>query len=155
VDRLEKLFEDYEVGEERRTNGRTITEADVVFHAYHTGDYYPHHMDAEWAKATEFGQRVAHGTLVFAVAIGMTATGEVNMAAFSYGYDHLRFVRPVFIGDTIRVTVRVSEKRPHPRRGDHGIVVEACEVRNQRDETVLVCEHLLMARRRSAPAAQS
>jgi acyl dehydratase len=145
---MDKFFEDYQVGEERTTGGRTITETDIVFHAYHTGDYYPHHMDAEWSKGTEFGQRVAHGTLVFAVAIGMTATGEVNDQAFSYGYDHLRFVRPVFIGDTIRVVVRVADKRAHPRRADHGIVVEACEVRNQRGETVLVCEHLLMARRR-------
>lgn len=150
---MERFFEDFQVGEERRTGGRTITEADIVFHAYHTGDYYPHHMDAEWSRQTEFGQRVAHGTLVFAVAIGMTATGEVNTAAFSYGYDRLRFVRPVFIGDTIGVRVRVTDKREHQRRADHGIVVEACEVTNQRGETVLACEHLLMARRRPAAAA--
>lgn len=152
---MEKYFEDYRLGEERLTMGRTITESDIVFHAYHTGDYYPHHMDAEWCKGTEFGQRVAHGTLVFSVAIGMTATTGVNMAAFSYGYDRLRFVRPVFIGDTIRVRVRVADKRPHAKRADHGMVVEACDVRNQRDETVLVCEHLLMARRREpVPASE-
>jgi acyl dehydratase len=150
-----KYFEDYRVGERRQTSGRTITEADVVFHAYHTGDYYPHHMDAEWARTTEFGQRVAHGTLVFSVAIGMTATADINEAAFSYGYDHLRFVRPVAIGDTIRVGVEITAKRDHPRRADHGIVVESCVVHNQRGETVLVCDHLLMVRRRGAVSLDS
>lgn len=149
---MQKYYEDYELGDVRTTLGRTITETDVVFHAYHTGDYYPHHMDQEWARTTEFGQRVAHGTLVFSVGIGMTATGEVNSEAFSYGYDRLRFIRPVFIGDTIHVRVTVKDKRPYDKRPDHGMVVEACEVLNQRDQVVLACEHLLLARRREVPA---
>ena len=89
-------FEEYEIGSVRETSGRTITETDIVIHAGQTGDFYPHHMDAEFAKQSGFGQRVAHGTLTFSVAIGLTA-GEVNPAAFSYGYDRLRFIKPVFI----------------------------------------------------------
>jgi hypothetical protein len=73
----ECYFEQYELGAERRTLGRTITETDVVLHAGQTGDFYPHHMDAEWCKTQEFGQRIAHGTLIFSVAVGMTA-GAVN-----------------------------------------------------------------------------
>jgi len=142
----ERYFEDYVSGEERKTGGRTITEADIVIHAGQTGDFYPHHMDAEWCKTQPFGQRLAHGTLVFSVAVGMTA-GEINPRAMSYGYDRLRFVKPVFIGDTIRVTVTVKEKRDDPKRLKQGIVVEACTVLNQRDETVLVCEHLLLVER--------
>src|SRR6476469_9690817 len=103
-------FEDYLINEIRNTHGRTITEADIVIHAGQTGDFYPHHMDAEWCKTQPFGQRLAHGTLVFSVAVGMTA-GEINPHAMSYGYDRLRFVKPFFIGDTIRVTVTVKEKR--------------------------------------------
>jgi acyl dehydratase len=75
--------------------------------------------------------------------------GEVNPEAFSYGYDRLRFIRPVHIGDTIRTRVVIKEKRDH-RRPELGLVIEGCEVLNQRDETVLACEHLLLANRRSA-----
>ena len=134
-------FEDYQLGETRTTTGRTITEADIVIHAGHTGDYYPHHMDAEWVKTQPFGQRMAHGTLVFSVAVGMTA-GEINPVAFSYGYDRLRFIKPVFIGDTIRATVTIKEKKEDPKRPDHGFVYEQGEVVNQRDETVLVFTHI-------------
>ena len=144
----ERYFEDYQLGAERRTGGRTITETDIVLHAGQTGDFYPHHMDAEWCKTQEFGQRIAHGTLIFSVAVGMTA-GAVNPLAFSYGYDRLRFLKPVFIGDTISVHVAIADKREH-RRPDHGLVVEHCEVVNQREEVVLVCDHLLLARRREA-----
>jgi acyl dehydratase len=143
----EQYFEDYISGEQRRTGGRTITEADIVIHAGQTGDFYPHHMDAEWCRTQPFGQRMAHGTLVFSVAVGMTA-GAINPRAMSYGYDKLRFVKPVFIGDTIQVTVTVKEKRDDPKRPKYGIVVEACQVLNQRDETVLACEHLLLVERR-------
>ena len=141
----ERYFEDYAVGEARETLGRTITETDIVLHAGQTGDFYPHHMDAEWCKTQEFGQRVAHGTLIFSIAVGMTA-GDINPRAFSYGYDRLRFVKPVFIGDTIRGKVTIAEKRAH-KRPDYGFVVERLEVVNQRDETVLVCDHLLLAER--------
>jgi acyl dehydratase len=67
-----------------------------------------------------------------------------------YGYDRLRFIKPIFIADTIRVRVIVKEKRESPKSPSHGIVVELCEVFNQNDETVLACEHLLMVKRRSA-----
>ncbi len=143
----ERYFEDYTTGDSRHTLGRTITETDIVLHAGQTGDFYPHHMDAEWCQTQDFGQRVAHGTLIFSVGVGMTA-GNVNPLAFSYGYDRLRFVKPVFIGDTIHVRVTIKDKRDHPRRADHGIVVEGVEVINQRDETVLACEHLLMVQRK-------
>ena len=147
----ERYFEDYAEGEERQTLGRTITEADIVLHAGQTGDFYPHHMDAEWCREQEFGQRVAHGTLIFSIAVGMTA-GDVNPLAFSYGYDRLRFVKPVFIGDTIRARVVIAGKRSH-KRPDMGFVVERLETINQRDETVLVCDHLLLAQRREPLAA--
>ena len=148
----EQFFEDYDVGYSRQSLGRTITEADVVLHAGQTGDFFPHHMDAEWCKTQDFGQRIAHGTLIFSVAIGMTA-GDINPRAMSYGYDRLRFIRPVFIGDTIRVTASISDKRDHPKRADSGIVAEKIEVVNQRDETVLVCEHLYLVQRRNQNAS--
>lgn len=145
-----QYFEDYVTGSVRETLGRTMTETDIVLHAGQTGDFYPHHMDEEWCRSQPFGRRIAHGTLIFSVAVGMTA-GEVNPEAMSYGYDRLRFVRPVFIGDTIRVRVSIKEKRDF-KRPDSGLVVELCEVLNQKGETVLVCEHLLVVRRKAASA---
>ena len=139
-------FEEYEIGTGRTTSGRTITETDIVLHAGQTGDLYPHHMDVEWCKTQDFGQRIAHGTLIFSVAIGMTA-GEINPVAMSYGYDRLRFIKPVFIGDTLTSSITVSEKRDH-KKPDYGIVIEKVETQNQRGETVLVCEHLLLTQRK-------
>lgn len=146
----EQFFEDYRAGESRETGGRTITEADIVLHAGQTGDFYPHHMDAEWCKTQPFGQRMAHGTLIFSIAVGMTA-GAINPRAMSYGYDRLRFIKPVFIGDTIHVVVRIKEKREDPKRPDYGIVVELCEAINQRGETVLACDHLLLVEKHKVP----
>src|SRR3954467_77064 len=120
---LNRYFEEFELQESRETGGRTITETDVVIHAGQTGDFYPHHMDAEWCKTQPFGQRIAHGTLIFSVAVGMTA-GDINPRAFSYGYDRLRFVKPVFIGDTITGSVTISDKRDF-KRPESGIVVES------------------------------
>jgi acyl dehydratase len=144
----ETFFEDYIEGATRETTGRTITETDIVLHAGQTGDFFPHHMDAEWCKTQEFKQRIAHGTLIFSVAVGMTAN-EINPVAFSYGYDRLRFIKPVFIGDTIRVKVTIGEKREH-KKPNMGVIVEALEVTNQRQEVVMACHHLLLVQRRQS-----
>ena len=147
----EQFFEEYQIGFSRRSFGRTITEADIVLHAGQTGDFFPHHMDKEWCATQDFGQRIAHGTLIFSVGIGMTAT-TINPRAMSIGYDRVRFVKPVFIGDTITTTATIAELRDHPKRNTHGIAVEHVEIVNQRSETVLVCDHLYLVERRN-PAA--
>jgi acyl dehydratase len=146
-----EYFEDYAVGAQRNTSGRTITETDVVFHAGHSGDYFPHHVDAEFARETPFGQRIAHGTMTFAIGIGLTA-GQINPAAFTYGYDRLRFPKPVFIGDTIHTRVTIKEKQPDAKRPDCGRVTEACEVINQRGEVVMYCEHILVVQMKPVPS---
>jgi acyl dehydratase len=142
-----KYFEVYQVGSTRETLGRTRTETDIVLHAGQSGDFYPHHMDAEWCKGQEIGRRIAHGTLVFTVAVGLSA-GDVNPQTFTYGYDRLRFIKPVFIGDTLRVRVALKEKRDSPKRRDHGFVIELLEAINQQNGIVMVCEHLLMVKRK-------
>ena len=141
-------FEDYELEAQRITYGRTITETDFVVHAGHTGDFFPHHMDAEFAKTLPGGQRIAHGTMIFAIGVGLTAT-LINPVAFSYGYDRLRFVRPVHIGDTIRTRVTISAREDDPKRTNLGRVTERCEVLNQRDEVVLACDHILLVERKA------
>lgn len=140
-------FEDYVPGEERSTFGRTITETDFVVHAGHTGDFFPHHMDAEHMKQSEWGQRIAHGTMTFAIGIGLTAS-EINPLAFTYGYERLRFPKPVFIGDTIRTVLTITGLDPDPKRPDYGRVTEQVRVMNQRGEVVLACDHIYLVRRR-------
>lgn len=144
-----RYFEDYILGEKRESSGRTITETDFVVHAGHTGDFFPHHMDAEFMKASPFGQRIAHGTMTFAIGIGLTAS-EINPLAFTYGYERLRFPKPVFIGDTIRTRLTVTTKEPDPKRSTHGRIVETCNVINQRGDVVMACEHVLLAEYRPA-----
>ena len=144
-----EYFEDYTIGSYRETLGRTITETDIVMHAGQTGDFFPHHMDKEWCKTQDFGRRIAHGTLILSIGVGMTAE-DINPVAFSYGYDRVRFIKPVFIGDTIRVKASIREKRDYPKNDKFGYVVELVEVFNQEDATVLVCEHLYLVERSSA-----
>jgi len=145
-------FEDYVIGASRETIGRTITEADIVLHAGQTGDFFPHHMDAEWVKTQEFKRRIAHGTLILSVGVGMTAN-EINPVAFSYGYDRVRFIRPVFIGDTITVKATITEKRDYPKRAELGYVIEQVEIYNQDGKIVLACQHLYLVQRRPPAAA--
>jgi acyl dehydratase len=141
-------FEDYTVNDSRQTHGRTITETDFVVHAGHSGDFFPHHMDAEFCKTQKFEQRIAHGTMTFTIGIGLTAQ-EINPVAFTYGYERLRFPNPVYIGDTISTTVTIKEKLEDPKRPGFGKVVEACDVKNQKGETVLYCEHYLLVEKSS------
>lgn len=141
-----KYFEEFEVDVKRLTKGRTITETDIVIHAGQSGDFFPHHMDEEWCKTQPFKKRIAHGTLIFTVAVGLTAD-VINEVSMTYGYDRIRFTKPVFIGDTIKVSVTIKEKKDHKKQG-FGIVNELLEVLNQHNEVVMICEHLLLVEKK-------
>jgi len=143
----EKYFEQFELDEKRHTKARTITETDIVIHAGQSGDFFPHHMDEEWCKTQPFKKRIAHGTLIFTVSIGLTAD-FVNMVSITYGYEKLRFTKPVFINDTIRVQVTIKDKKDHKKSGS-GIVTELVETFNQHNELVMVCEHLLLVNKKN------
>jgi len=141
-------FEEYELGSTRQSHGRTVTEADIVLHAGQTGDFFPHHMDAEFAKSLPGGERMAHGTLVLSMSVGMLA-GEINEQAMSYGYDRVRFIRPVHIGDTITSRSEIVGLREHPKRPElYGFADEQVEVVNQRGEVVVAFVHLYLVNRR-------
>ncbi|MEO5564410.1 MAG: MaoC/PaaZ C-terminal domain-containing protein [Chitinophagaceae bacterium] len=145
---IKKYFEEFALDDVRSTKGRTITETDIVIHAGQSGDFFPHHMDEEWCKTQPFKKRIAHGTLIFTVAIGLTAD-VVNEVAMTYGYERIRFVKPVFIGDTIKVSVTIKQKAEYKKPG-YGIVTELVETVNQNNETVMVCEHLLLVHKKNA-----
>jgi acyl dehydratase len=117
-----------------------------VIHAGQSGDFFPHHMDAEWCATQPFKQRMAHGTLIFAMSVGLTAH-LINEVSMTYGYDRLRFIKPVFIGDTIKATVSIKEKKDHKKPG-YGLVTELVEVFNQQNELVMVCEHILLVQKK-------
>jgi acyl dehydratase len=141
-------FEDYQIGSANSSYGRTITEADIVLHAGQTGDFYPHHMDAEFCKTQPFKERIAHGTLILSVAVGMLA-GEINEVAMSYGYEGIRFLKPVFIGDTITAHASIVEKREYKKNPDEfGLVDEKVEVMNQRGELVMVLTHIYLVQKK-------
>lgn len=144
---VKKYFEAFETGNVRHTKGRTVTETDIVIHAGQSGDFFPHHMDEAWCKTQPFKQRIAHGTLIFTIAVGLTAD-VVNEVAMTYGYERLRFIKPVFIGDTIKVTVTIKEKKDHKKPG-YGLVTELVETTNQHDELVMVCEHILLVNKKN------
>lgn len=143
-------FEEYQIGSSNSSHGRTITEADIVLHAGQTGDFYPHHMDAEFCKTQPFKERIAHGTLILSVAVGMLA-GEINEVAMSYGYEGIRFLKPVFIGDTITAHATIVEKREYKKSpAEFGLVDEKVEVMNQRGELVMVLTHIYLVQKKNA-----
>jgi acyl dehydratase len=143
---IKKFFEEFELGDVRHTNERSVSEDDFIFHAKESGDYFPHHTDEEWCRTQPFKQRIAHGTFIFTIAIGLTAD-FINEVSMTYGYDRLRFIKPVFIGDTIKVTVTIKEKKDH-KKPAFGLVTELVEAYNQHKELVMVCEHILLVNKK-------
>lgn len=139
-----KYFDDFEIGEKVVTRGRTVTEADIVNFAAFTGDWHGMHVDAEFAKTTRFGERIAHGMLVLSLSTGLWSPEFVNQWAFVafYGLDALRFTAPVKINDTLHVEMEVVEKQ---RKDTHGGTVKfAYSVKNQGDKDVLVATMTLL-----------
>jgi acyl dehydratase len=115
-------LEDFEIGQEFVTAGRTISEADIVNFAGLSGDYNQIHTDAEYAAKDSFGQRVAHGLLVQSIATGLAVqSGMIEGTVLSFRELSAKFSRPVFIGDTVHVKLEISEKRALPRMGGGNI----------------------------------
>lgn len=141
---MRMLWDEFLLGHTRIGPVRTISGDDILLHATETGDFYPHHMDAEWCATQPFRKRMAHGTFVLSVMVGSLAD-EINEAAMSYGYDRVRFISPVFIDDSIRAFSEISGKREHPKRPDiHGFIDENVIVKNQKDETVMAFTHIYL-----------
>lgn len=144
-------FEDFAPASETTSRGRTLTEADVVSFAGLTGDYMELHTNEEFAKTTRYGRRIVHGALVFSVSLGLVTRMNLlddTLLAFA-GLDKLRFVAPVFIGDTVRVVKKVMERKElGPAQGT---VTFETRVLNQRDELVVVYLDKLLVKRRVTP----
>ena len=111
-------FEEFEVGAELRTRGRTITEADLVQFAALTGDYNPMHTDAEYSRDSFMGRRVAHGMLTISYAVGQAyQLGILERTVLGFRGLEMKFSSPVYIGDTIHAELKVRETKPARRLG--------------------------------------
>jgi acyl dehydratase len=143
-------FEDFKVGEERLSPGRTVTEGDLMGFAGLTGDFSQVHTDEEFCKRTEFGTRIAHGLLGLSIAQGLAWRTNYTQGTgvASLGWDKWRFKRPIMIGDTVRCRWRLLDKRESKSKPGMGIITEFVELVNQRGEVVQDGEHITMVRKR-------
>ena len=140
------------------TFSKTVGETDVYMFAGITGDFSGNHVDEEYMKRSSFGRRIAHGALM----VGFMSTAStlviercvkegIDETPVSLGYDRIRFLKPVFIGDTVTVNYSIAEVDTTARRSRSKI-----EVKNQHGEVVAVAEHILKwVRNQSSSAAQA
>ena len=131
-------FEEFEIGQQIITPGRTITESDIVSFAGLSGDYNQIHTDAEFSSNTPFGKRVAHGLLVLSIASGLamrTGVLEGTVIAFRE-INNWKFSLPIYIGDTIHVELKIVETKPFPRLGG-GLIIIELSVKNQQNDVTM------------------
>lgn len=145
------FFEDFAAGQVFSSQGRTITEADVVTFAGWSWDTNPVHTDAESAREGRFGERIAHGLLGMSVAMGLVSRlGVFEACSIALlGVDDWRFIRPLLVGDTVRCRVEILDVRL-TSKGDAGILARRLTLLNQREEVVQEGEIGLMVSRRPA-----
>lgn len=139
-----KSLAELKIGDQLITDKRTITLEDVEHFAHFTGDTFYAHMDSEAAKANPFfDDRVAHGYLIASFAAGLFVHPDAGPVLANYGVDHLRFLVPVYFGDTLQV--RLTCKEINPRlNAQHGEVRWDCCVTNQRGDVVAQYDVLTM-----------
>ena len=130
-------FEQYEIGMEITSQGRTITESDISAFAGLSGDYNQIHTDEVYASASAFGQRVAHGLLVTSIVSGLAVqTGFMEGTVIAFReISQWKFSNPVFIGDTITVVIKVINTKKMTRLNG-GAVTFSLNVYNQNDTVV-------------------
>jgi 3-hydroxybutyryl-CoA dehydratase len=146
---MSHYYEDFAPGATFESRGRTVTEADIVNFAGLSGDFVELHTNAEFARNSPFGRRIAHGALIFSISTGlMTQMNLINDTVLAfYGMDRLRFTGPVFIGDTVRVVKRVTELKE--KDAERGVVTFETQVLNQDNHPVVVyTDKLLLMRKK-------
>lgn len=131
-------FEEFQPGQKVISAARTVTESDITTFAGLSGDYNQIHVDAEYSKQTPFGQRVAHGLLGLSIASGLavqTGVMEGTIIAFRE-INEWKFIKPIYINDTIHVEIEVLETKGLRRIGGGSILI-SLDVKNQTGETVM------------------
>lgn len=140
-----KYGDDFEIGDVYKTGSITLTETHVVNWAGLTMDFYPLHMDKEYAAKSSFGERLVHGPLIFALAVGLASTANFagDAAVAWLGADNMKMKAPVKIHDTVRVEVEVVDKKK-TKSAERGVQVWRYTVKNQRNEEVMVFDYTMM-----------
>ncbi|HEX7813663.1 MaoC family dehydratase [Dyella sp.] len=136
-----RYFDQWQVGDRiEHAIGRTVTETDNLLFSALTHNPQPLHLDAEYARASEFGRIVVNSTFSFSLMIGLSVIDTtLGTMIANLGYDEVKTPHPVFLGDTLRAQTEVREKRVSRSRPQAGIVVFAHQLTNQRGETVCSC----------------
>ena len=143
---LSRYWDDLAKGDSHVTRGRTITETDVVAFSALTGDFHPQHADREWAAASPFGERIAHGLLLLSYAAGLVPFDPERVVALRR-IGQVTFKRPVRIGDTIHVRVAIADLVEVDERT--GLAKCDWQVVTQRDETAVRASVEVLWRRAS------
>ena len=132
-------LDEVEVGQVA-TFAKTVSESDVYLFAGITGDLYQNHTNEEYMKTTRYGRRIAHGALLvgYMSAASTRVSERLTTPVVSYGYDRIRFIRPVFFGDTVTIEYRIAEKDEAQQK-----VFAQVTCTNQRGETVAAATHIL------------
>ena len=147
-------FDDVAVGQEWESQGRTVTEADVVNFAGVSGDFNPIHTDHEFAKTTPYRRPIAHGILVWAIGSGLGVTYPPMRTLAFLSIREWEFKGPVFIGDTIRLRSAVVEKQVRAR-GRRGVIVWRRQILNQEGKVVQEGVTLTLVEGRGAKPAEA
>ncbi len=143
-------FEEFQQGDTFVSQARTVTEADVVAFAGLSGDFNPLHTDATFAASTPFGERIAHGMLIAAMATGMANwTGVFEGTTLALMEQRLQYKGIVKFGDTVHLELQVAEKKT-TSKPDRGIVIFDARMVNQDGRIVLDGQWTLMMRRQAA-----
>ncbi len=153
---FQKYFDELQIGDTLVTHRRTVTEADIVNFAGVSGDYFYAHMDEIAAKESMFERRVAHGYFVLSAAAGLFVHPAPGPVIANYGLDNLRFIEPVYAGDTIQVKLTCKQKATRPPREDEvpqGTVAWNVDVINQDD--MLVANYTLLTLVARTPEMQA
>jgi acyl dehydratase len=129
-------------GERFEGGARTVTETDIVNFAGVSGDFAPIHTNEQFASKTRYGTRIAHGLLTLSIVTTLVGSGRPFRAVASYGYEGLRFVGVVRPGDTVSVQGEIIDARA--KDDDQAIVTVHYEAKNQSDDLIMVCDHLLL-----------
>lgn len=133
---------------------RTVTETDNVIFTAMTHNPSPLHLDADYMRKSEFGQPLVNSCFTFGLMVGISvADTTMGTAVANLGFDEVRFPRPVFPGDTLRVETEVVSVRDSASRPEAGVVTLMHRTFNQREELVASCRRTVLVRKANAPAA--
>jgi len=147
-----RYFDEWTVGDKiTHQPSRTVTETDNLMFSAMTHNMQPLHLDAEYAKASEFGQILVNSTFTFSLAVGLSISDTtVGTLIANLGFDKVVTPKPTFIGDTLTCSTEIMELRESKSRPNCGIVIFKHELTNQRGEIALSCLRTVLAKKKPA-----